>query len=110
MVVDYLRSAALEHFKTEVEISVGRGEGFTYSVNMCKQTSMLNFDRGCAGAAHANFSIYLFNFNLLIIRKHMSLSQVLSSSRQIGMLQVLIFSKILKITHMLLVKRSYHKY
>lgn len=45
----HLRSRTLEKFKNELEQSLNRGEGFAASVRKCSQSSMLEFDRGCAG-------------------------------------------------------------
>ncbi|CAK9182101.1 unnamed protein product, partial [Ilex paraguariensis] len=44
----HLRSKALENFRTKLEQSLHRGEGFAAFVRICTQSSMLEFDRGCA--------------------------------------------------------------
>lgn len=44
-----LRSKALENFKTRLEHSLSKGEGFAASVRTCAQSCMLDFDQGCAG-------------------------------------------------------------
>lgn len=47
----HLRSNAFQSFKTRLEKKLSRGEGFAESVRTCKMSSMLEFDRGCSGAA-----------------------------------------------------------
>ncbi|CAI9771346.1 unnamed protein product [Fraxinus pennsylvanica] len=47
----HLCSRALESFKTRLEQSLARGEGFAASVRSCSQSSMLEFDQGCLDAA-----------------------------------------------------------
>lgn len=47
----HLRSKALESFKTHLEQSLRRGDGFAGSVRNCNQACMLEFDRNCAGTA-----------------------------------------------------------
>lgn len=53
--LEHLRSNAFENFKRSLEKLVGKGEGFAASVRTCQQSSLLEFDRGCSGAAYANF-------------------------------------------------------
>ncbi|XP_034210772.1 protein ROOT HAIR DEFECTIVE 3 homolog 2-like isoform X2 [Prunus dulcis] len=47
----HVRSKALEDFKVRLEESLNKREGFTSSVRTCTQSSMLEFDEGCADAA-----------------------------------------------------------
>ncbi|KAL6282852.1 hypothetical protein ACE6H2_013781 [Prunus campanulata] len=47
----HVHSKALEDFKVRLEQSLNKGEGFTLSVRTCTQSSMLEFDKGCADAA-----------------------------------------------------------
>ncbi|XP_008225781.1 PREDICTED: protein ROOT HAIR DEFECTIVE 3 homolog 2-like [Prunus mume] len=47
----HLHSKALEDFKVRLEESLNKIEGFTSSVRTCTQSSMLEFDEGCADAA-----------------------------------------------------------
>ncbi|KAG5516036.1 hypothetical protein RHGRI_036923 [Rhododendron griersonianum] len=47
----HLRSKALESFKTHLEQSLRRGDGFAVSVRNCNQACMLEFDRSCADAS-----------------------------------------------------------
>ncbi|XP_059643308.1 protein ROOT HAIR DEFECTIVE 3 homolog 2-like [Cornus florida] len=47
----HLRSGMLESFKTELEQSLHRGEGFAASVRMCTQSCMHEFHQGCQDAA-----------------------------------------------------------
>ncbi|PON62048.1 RHD3/Sey [Trema orientale] len=46
-----LRSKALENFKTRLEHSLSKGEGFAASVRACAQSCMLEFDQWCADAS-----------------------------------------------------------
>jgi len=45
----HLRSKALESFKTRLEQSLHKGEGFAASVRACAQSCMVEFDKGCEG-------------------------------------------------------------
>ncbi|CAN6689310.1 unnamed protein product [Malus baccata var. baccata] len=47
----HLRSKALEDFQVRLEQSLNKGEGFASSVRTCAQSSMLEFEKGCADAA-----------------------------------------------------------
>ncbi|CAN6545870.1 unnamed protein product [Malus baccata var. baccata] len=47
----HLRSKALEDFQVRLEQSMNKGEGFSSSVRTCAQSSMLEFEKGCADAA-----------------------------------------------------------
>ncbi|KAE9461486.1 hypothetical protein C3L33_06600, partial [Rhododendron williamsianum] len=47
----HLRSKALESFKTHLEQSLRRGDGFAVSVRNCNQACLLEFDRSCADAS-----------------------------------------------------------
>ncbi|BFG28356.1 hypothetical protein CerSpe_146300 [Prunus speciosa] len=47
----HVHSKVLEDFKVRLEQSLNKGEGFTLSVRTCTQSSMLEFDKGCADAA-----------------------------------------------------------
>ncbi|XP_038722199.1 protein ROOT HAIR DEFECTIVE 3 homolog 2-like [Tripterygium wilfordii] len=47
----HLRSRGFENFKTRLEQLLNRGEGFAASVRSCRQSCMLEFDRGCTDAA-----------------------------------------------------------
>ncbi|XP_009341194.2 protein ROOT HAIR DEFECTIVE 3 homolog 2 isoform X2 [Pyrus x bretschneideri] len=46
----HLRSKALEDFQVRLEQSLNKGEGFASSVRTCAQSSMLEFEKGCADA------------------------------------------------------------
>ncbi|RXH98786.1 hypothetical protein DVH24_011111 [Malus domestica] len=47
----HLSSKALEDFQVRLEQSLNKGEGFASSVRTCAQSSMLEFEKGCADAA-----------------------------------------------------------
>ncbi|XP_034212674.1 uncharacterized protein LOC117625177 [Prunus dulcis] len=47
----HVHSKALEDFKVRLEQSLNKGEGFTLSVRTCTQSSILEFDKGCADVA-----------------------------------------------------------
>lgn len=47
----HLRSKALESFKTRLEQSLHKGEGFAASVRACAQSCMVEFDKGCEDAS-----------------------------------------------------------
>ncbi|KAJ6410574.1 hypothetical protein OIU84_007343 [Salix udensis] len=47
----HLRSKALESFKTRLEQSIQKGEGFAYSVRACAQSCLAEFDKGCEDAS-----------------------------------------------------------
>ncbi|TQD98674.1 hypothetical protein C1H46_015731 [Malus baccata] len=47
----HLRYNALEDFQVRLEQSMNKGEGFSSSVRTCAQSSMLEFEKGCADAA-----------------------------------------------------------
>ncbi|CAN6684707.1 unnamed protein product [Malus baccata var. baccata] len=47
----HLRCKALEDFQVRLEQSLNKGEGFASSVRTCAQSSMLEFEKGCADAA-----------------------------------------------------------
>ncbi|KAM7500350.1 hypothetical protein LguiA_024764 [Lonicera macranthoides] len=47
----HLRSKTLESFKTRLEESLRRGEGFAASVRTCTHACMLEFNHGCADTA-----------------------------------------------------------
>ncbi|CAK7336936.1 unnamed protein product [Dovyalis caffra] len=47
----HLRSKALESFKTRLEQSLHKGEGFAASVRTCAQSCLLEFDKGCEDAS-----------------------------------------------------------
>ncbi|XP_021819622.1 protein ROOT HAIR DEFECTIVE 3 homolog 2-like isoform X2 [Prunus avium] len=47
----HVHSKALEGFKVRLEELLNKREGFTSSVRTCTQSSMLEFDKGCADAA-----------------------------------------------------------
>lgn len=47
----HLRTIALENFRTCLEQSLNRGEGFATSVRSCTQSCMLEFDQECADAS-----------------------------------------------------------
>ncbi|XP_042477269.1 protein ROOT HAIR DEFECTIVE 3 homolog 2-like isoform X2 [Macadamia integrifolia] len=47
----HLRSKSLNNFKTKLEQSLNKGEGFSASVRICIQSCMHEFDDGCADAA-----------------------------------------------------------
>ncbi|XP_059445431.1 protein ROOT HAIR DEFECTIVE 3 homolog 2 isoform X2 [Corylus avellana] len=47
----HLRSKALESFKSRLEQSLHKGEGFAASVRTCTQSCLLEFDQGYADAA-----------------------------------------------------------
>ncbi|KAM1917397.1 hypothetical protein ACFX13_037004 [Malus domestica] len=44
----HLRSKAPEDFQVRLEQSLNKGEGFSSSVRTCAQSSMLEFEKGCA--------------------------------------------------------------
>ncbi|XP_062176168.1 protein ROOT HAIR DEFECTIVE 3 homolog 2-like [Alnus glutinosa] len=46
----HLRSKALESFKSRLEQSLNKGEGFATSVRTCTHSCLLEFDQGCADA------------------------------------------------------------
>lgn len=48
-ILGHLRSKALENFKTGLENSLKKGEGFAASVRACREYCILEFDQGCAG-------------------------------------------------------------
>jgi hypothetical protein len=54
----HLRSKALESFKSRLEQSLNKGEGFAASVRTCTHSSLLEFDQGCSGSNKSNFSQY----------------------------------------------------
>ncbi|TQE09784.1 hypothetical protein C1H46_004558 [Malus baccata] len=47
----HLRCKALEDFQVRLEQSLNKGEGFASFVRTCAQSSMLEFEKGCADAA-----------------------------------------------------------
>ncbi|KAI5332205.1 hypothetical protein L3X38_022334 [Prunus dulcis] len=47
----HVHTKALEDFKVRLEQSLNKGEGFALSVRTCTQSSILEFDKGCADAA-----------------------------------------------------------
>lgn len=47
--LDHLCSKAFESFKTGLEQSLKKGEGFAASVRTCTQSCMLEFDQACGG-------------------------------------------------------------
>ncbi|KAJ6374669.1 hypothetical protein OIU78_030209 [Salix suchowensis] len=47
----HLRSKALESFKTRLEQSIQKGEGFADSVRACAQSCLAEFDKGCEDAS-----------------------------------------------------------
>ncbi|GAV78733.1 RHD3 domain-containing protein [Cephalotus follicularis] len=47
----HVHTKALENFKTRLEHFLNKGEGFAASVHTCTQSSVLEFDQGCADAA-----------------------------------------------------------
>ncbi|ONI11434.1 hypothetical protein PRUPE_4G106600 [Prunus persica] len=47
----HVHSKALVDFKVRLEQSLNKGEGFTLSVRTCTQSSILEFDKGCADVA-----------------------------------------------------------
>ncbi|KAL8107577.1 hypothetical protein AgCh_024115 [Apium graveolens] len=48
--VGHLRSNSLQNFKTRLEESLHKGEGFAVAVRTCKSSCMLDFDSGCTDA------------------------------------------------------------
>ncbi|OIV96013.1 hypothetical protein TanjilG_27117 [Lupinus angustifolius] len=50
-ILGHLRSKALDDFKTKLEQSLSKGEGFASAVNVWTQSIMLEFDKGSSGAA-----------------------------------------------------------
>lgn len=49
--VGHLRSKSLHNFKMRLEESLRKGEGFAAAVRTCLKSTMLDFDRGCAGTS-----------------------------------------------------------
>ena len=47
--LSYLRTKALEKFKTDLNISLESGKGFAASVRESTESSLNEFDQGCAG-------------------------------------------------------------
>ena len=45
----HVRSKALEAFKVRLEQSLNKGRGFATYARICTHSSMLEFDKGCAG-------------------------------------------------------------
>ncbi|KAJ7969261.1 Protein ROOT HAIR DEFECTIVE 3-like [Quillaja saponaria] len=62
----HLRSKALENFKTSLEQSMKKGDGFAASARSCAQSCMLEFDQGCAEALvqQANWDVSKVRFKL----------------------------------------------
>jgi hypothetical protein len=54
----HLRSKALESFKSRLEQSLNKGEGFAASVRTCTQSCSLEFEQGYAGSNKSNFNQY----------------------------------------------------
>jgi hypothetical protein len=52
----HLRSKALESFKSRLEQSLNKGEGFAASVRTCTQFCLLEFEQGYAGSNKSNFN------------------------------------------------------
>ncbi|KAE9594819.1 hypothetical protein Lal_00013300 [Lupinus albus] len=50
-ILGHLRSKALDDFKTKLEQSLSKGEGFASAVDVWSQSIMLEFDKGSSGAA-----------------------------------------------------------
>ncbi|OVA12385.1 RHD3/Sey1 [Macleaya cordata] len=50
-VLGHRRAKVLDNFKNALEQSLNKGEGFAASVRICAQSSMLEFDQGCADAS-----------------------------------------------------------
>jgi hypothetical protein len=48
-VLSYLRTKALEKFKTDLNLSLESGKGFAASVRESTESSLSEFDQGCAG-------------------------------------------------------------
>lgn len=53
----HLRCKALENFKIRLENSLKKGEGFASSVRACSESSIHDFEQGCAGNVGLNLSI-----------------------------------------------------
>ncbi|XP_034210773.1 protein ROOT HAIR DEFECTIVE 3 homolog 2-like [Prunus dulcis] len=49
--LEHVHSKALKDFKVRLEELLNKREGFTSSLRTCTQSSMLEFDKGCADAA-----------------------------------------------------------
>ncbi|KAJ6676332.1 PROTEIN ROOT HAIR DEFECTIVE 3-like protein [Salix viminalis] len=49
----HLRSKALESFKTRLEQSMQKGEGFADSVRACAQSCLAEFDKGCEASVRS---------------------------------------------------------
>lgn len=48
----HLRSGALENFKDAFEKALNAGEGFSSSADVCAQSCVSKFDKGCEGIAY----------------------------------------------------------